>query len=475
VSRGRAHLGLLACLLALAACSSVRHRPAWELPPPPPIDAPVVQPGTLTRAELDNGLHVLILEDRRLPRVVLGLTLRRGEAMVSLEQAGLAPFTAELMERGAGERDALALARAVDEIGASLTVASDWDSMTIEVSGLSRDLDTLMEILADVALRPRLDPAEARKARDEALASLEQAKDDPATLASWYTSRALFPGHRYGIPLSGDPETVARLDAAAARSFYESVFLPNDAIFSASGDVDAEQMFERAGAVFGSWQPGEVPDAGPAPPAPTPAERRVWVVDRPDLVQARITLAHEGIARSDPDRIAAAIMNSVLGGSGFSSRLMDKVRADAGLTYGVYSGFSLRREPSLFFVGTFTRVPEVRTVVDLLLGELERMRREPPTERELAEAKTLAAGSFSLGLETSDAVMGGLVELDVYGLPEDSLDTYRARVRSLTEEDTARMARRLLHPDRIAIVLVGPADQIVPQVEGLGPVEVLTP
>jgi len=105
VSRGRAHLGLLACLLALAACSSVRHRPAWELPPPPPIDAPVVQPGTLTRAELDNGLHVLILEDRRLPRVVLGLTLRRGEAMVSLEQAGLAPFTAELMEgRGSATR-----------------------------------------------------------------------------------------------------------------------------------------------------------------------------------------------------------------------------------------------------------------------------------------------------------------------------------------------------------------------------------
>jgi zinc protease len=151
------------------------------------------------------------------------------------------------------------------------------------------------------------------------------------------------------------------------------------------------------------------------------------------------------------------------------------VRADAGLTYGVYSGFSLRREPSLFFISTFTRVLEVRTVVDLLLAELERMRAEPPSESELAQAKTLAVGNFSLGLETSDAVMAGLVNLDVYDLPEDSLDTYRARVRAVSLEDVARMASELLHPDRVAIVLVGPAEKLVPQVEDLAPVEVVTP
>ena len=469
------YLGLLLCLAPLSGCSGFGYRPAWELPPPPPVDAPVVQAGALTRAELDNGMRVLILEDHRLPRVVLGLTVRRGGAIVPIDQAGLAPFTAELMERGAGDRDALALAQAVDAMGASLTVASDWDSVSVRVSGLSRDLDALLEIFADVVLRPRFDPGEAAKARAETLAGLERAKDDPATLASWYTARALFPEHRYGTPISGNPESVAGLDAEAARSFHESVFLPNDAIFSVSGDVEAEAMFERAGGLFGSWQPGEVPAAGPPPPMPTPTARRIWVVDRPDLVQARITLAHEGIARTDPDRIAAAIMNSVLGGSGFSSRLMASVRADAGLTYGVYSGFSLRREPSLFFVGTFTRVPEVRTVVDLLLGEIATMRSNPPTEKELAEAKTLAAGSFSLGLETSDAVVAGLVDLDVYGLPEDSLDTYRTRVRSLTRDDVARMATELLHPERMAIVLVGPAEEIVPQIEDLGPVEVLTP
>lgn len=461
--------------LACGACLGPGFEPAWELPPPTASESPVVKEGSLTRSELDNGLRLLILEDRRLPRVALGITLRRGAAMEAPGEAGLVAFTAELMKRGAGDRDALALAEAVDEIGASLVVSSGWDSISVIVAGLSRDLDLLTDLLVDVVLRPRFDPGEAEKARAETLAGLERAKDDPATLARWYTARALFEGHRYGIPVVGAPETVARLDADAARRLHERVFLPNAAIFSASGDVDAEALIERVGRAFGSWQPGDVPDAGPPPPERTPEERRVWIVDRPDLVQARVVIAHEGIARTDDDRVPANLMNSVLGGSGFSSRLMASVRADAGLTYGVYSGFSLRREPSLFLVGTFTRVPEARTVVDLLISELERMRSDPPTDAELTAARTLAVGNFSLGLETSRAVMSGLVDLDVYGLPEDSLDTYRSRVRDVGTEDTARMAQRLLHPERTAIVLVGPAQALRPQVEDLGPINIFTP
>lgn len=168
-------------------------------------------------------------------------------------------------------------------------------------------------------------------------------------------------------------------------------------------------------------------------------------------------------------------MNAVIGGSGFSSRLMTTLRSEAGLTYGVYSGFAMRRSPGPFLVSTFTEVGSVRRALDLLLGELERGRTEPPTESELSWARTLAVGRFSMGLETSDAVIAGLVDLDVYGLPRDSLDTYRTRVRAITDEEVARSARWHLHPDRAAIVLVGPAESLVPQVEDLGPVEVVTP
>jgi zinc protease len=472
----RGKRGLPAALLALAlGCAPFLDRPAWERPPPPVRDAPVVQPGALERAALPNGLHVLVLEDHRIPRVVLGLALRRGEAMLAPERAGLAVFTGDLMERGAGTRDAVALAQAVDAIGASFYVWTGWDEMSVFVSGLSRDLDRLMEILADVVLRPRFERREATRLRSEQIASLQKAKDDPGTLANWFTQRTLYPEHRFGVPLGGTPETLERFDERAAREFHARVFVPNDAVLFASGDLEADDVLNRARGAFGAWRPEPVPDAGPAPPERAPEARRIVVVDRPDLVQARITIAHEGIARTDPDRIAVALMNSVIGGSGFSSRLTQTVRADAGLTYGIRSGFALRREPGPFTVTTFTRVPETRRVVDLVLAELGRARSQPPSEKELRDARALAIGTFSLGLETSDAVMTSLVDLDVYGLPPDSLDTYRARVRATDAEQVARMAREHLHPERAAIVLVGPAELLVPQFEDLGPVTVRTP
>ena len=145
------------------------------------------------------------------------------------------------------------------------------------------------------------------------------------------------------------------------------------------------------------------------------------------------------------------------------------------LTYSVGSGFGLRRHPGPFVVSTFTRVAEVRRVLDLTLEELEQMRQDPPSQDELAAARALLVGNFSLGLETSAAVMGALVNLEVYRLPQDSLDTYRGRIRATTSEDTARMASQLLHPDRAVIVLVGPAETLRPQLEQLGPVEVVEP
>jgi zinc protease len=463
---------LLLSLLIAGACAAP---PVWEQPAPAVIDAPVLAPGALHRAELENGLRILVLEDHRLPRMALSLTVRRGESSLAPAQAGLASFTAELMKRGAGSRDALALASAVDEIGATLGVSASWDSMGVGVAGLSRDEDTLFAILADVVRKPRFDPREATRARSERIAQLESAKDDPGTLVGWYAASGLYPGHRYGVPAEGTPESVARFDAKLARDLHRRFFVPNDAVLAVVGDVETQDVVERARRIFGAWPRGPVAPPGEPPAAQVPPARRVLIVDRPELVQARILIAHEGIARSDPDRVAAGLLNSVLGGSGFSSRLMARVRSEAGLTYSVGSGFSLRREPGPFVVSTFTRVPEVRRVVDLLLSEIERARSQPPAEAELAPARTLAVGEFSLGLETSEAVMGSLVEFEVYGLPEDGLDTYRGRVRAVSEEQIAGLAQRLLHPDRTLILLVGPAAALTPQVEGLGPVEVVTP
>jgi zinc protease len=201
----------------------------------------------------------------------------------------------------------------------------------------------------------------------------------------------------------------------------------------------------------------------------------VVVVDRPDLVQAQIAIGHDGMARSDPARIPALLLNDILGGGGFTSRLMARVRAEAGLTYGVYSAFAMRRAPGPFLIGTFTRVAEVRRTIDLVLAEVERTAREPLAPEELSSAQRLMAGGFALGLETAADVTEALVDLDVQGLPPDSLDTYRDRVLGTTLDDVQGAAGERLHPSRAAIVAVGPAATLAPALEGLGPVEVRQP
>ena len=166
-------------------------------------------------------------------------------------------------------------------------------------------------------------------------------------------------------------------------------------------------------------------------------------------------------------------MNDTLGGSGFSSRLMMRVRADEGLTYGVGSGYSLRSVPGPFSVSTFTRKDQVRRVVDLLLEEMTGIRSDRPvTAEELAKFVSFNVGRFGLSLETSQSVLSSLVDLEVHGLPDDSLDTYRGRLRGVDLEAVHRATREHLHPDRAAIIVLGPADEIVPQLEGLGEVEV---
>jgi zinc protease len=476
VSRAHAPLGVL-LVLALACAGSWPGlpfgKPIWEQPPPPPRDEKVVQDGLLHREELPNGVRVLLLEDHRMPAFSLGVVVTRGAGVETPDQAGLAAYTTELMERGAGARTALELAGVVDALGASLEAVAGWDSMTVQVSGLSEDLAVLEGVLADAVLRPRFDADEAERVRAEHLAALRQAADDPTTLLGWAFARTLYDGHRYGLPEDGTPETVQRFGPKDARAFHRRLFVPGAAIVFASGDFEPAPLLERIRATYGAWQGPPPADVGPPPLEPP--RRRVVIVDRPDLGQAQIGVGHGGIARTDERRLPVQLLNSALGGGGFTSRLMSRIRAEAGLTYGVSSQFVQRHRAGPFAVFTFTRVPKTGEVVTLILDELERVRREPPSGEEVARVQSQRAGQFALALETSAEVAAALVELDVYGLPRDTLDTYRGRVRAVTVDEIAAVARELVDPARASIVAVGPAEQLRPQLEPFGPVEVEKP
>jgi len=471
--RRSALVALSALALMASGCANLPFglgtTPAWEQPPPPPAEGPIVQGDALHRTSLANGLTILILEDHGLPRVSLGLELRRGSGSVDPAKAGVAAIATEVMQRGAGERDSLALAKIVEDVGASLSVSASWDTTGISLSGLSADRALLLEILADVSLRPRFDSDEFDRAVAEHQAGLVGAQDDPATLIRWHALRAFYEGHRYGLPQGGTAETVAALSVEDAKAYWADRFVPRNAIFWAVGDVDADAIAQEVEALFGGLADGSViPNTEPTPEK-TPLARRIIVVDKPELGQARIIIGHEGIERTEPLRIPIDLMNDALGGSGFSSRLMKRVRSDEGLTYGVGSGYSLRSVAGPFSVSTFTRVEKVREVVDLLLEEMNGIRSDRPVSAdELTKFISYNVGRFGLSLETSASVLGSLVDLDVNGLPNDSLDTYRSRLRAVTLEDVRAVAQSHLHPDRAAIILLGPASEIVPQMDGLG-------
>ena len=446
---------------------------AWELPPVAAVERPIVDASRLHRETLANGLQVIVLEDRRLPEFTAGFVALRGAAIEGTSETGLAAFTASLMERGAGERDALALAAAVDDLGADLAVKADWDTLRVSLSGLSRDFEPLLGVLIDVVMRPRLGEADAVKVVAEQRAALAQAQDDPARLALQHLMRTLYGAHRFATPLGGTDAVVSGFDAGSAHAFHSRVVTPASGILWVAGDVDARAFLARAKRAFGGWRGA---DPVPLPEAPPiPEKRRVVLVDRPALRQAQIAIGHEGIARTDPRRLEAQLLNTAFGAGGFSSRLMNRIRAQEGLTYGVYAQLSQYRVPGPFVISTFTRIPEVGRLLASAFDEMERVRTDPPAGIELERARSLRTGSYPLALETTEAVMAALLDLEVYGLPRDTLDTYRPRMRGISADQVAQTALSLVHPERATIVVVGPAKVLLEPLSSYGAVEVVAP
>ncbi len=461
---------------ASTAAPAAAAPPAWEAAPPAIAVGPVVPSERVHRVHLESGLELFLLEDHSLPRLEIGWLARRGIGSESRAEAGITALLAEVMERGAGKRGALALAQAVERLGADLSVGASWDSVTVELTGLSEDREALFSILRDVVRAPRLEAKEVKRAREQQLAALDSDKDDPRALVSRQLAEVLYPAHRYGIDPSGSPETVTPLRRRHLQQWHARLFDPAHSIAYAVGDIDLETFQKSAEQLF-----GDVPVAAsplpetPPPPAVTPAERQIVVIDRPDLVQAQIALGQEGMARTDPDRVAVSMMNSVLGGGGFLSRLMSRVRAKEGLTYGIYSGFSTRSQPGPFTIRTFTKAEQTAEILTSVLEEVAAIRgARPPDAEELDGAKRLSAGRFALGLETSSAIASSLLDLEVHELPPDSLDTFRSRVREVDLAQVSAQAARL-HPDRMAIVVAGPAELVAPQLEAFGTPVIVQP
>jgi len=401
---------------------------------------------------LANGIRLVVSEQHAVPMVIVDVAIDAGSRLDPPGKEGLANLTADLLTEGTFRRSAREVSDAVDFLGASLSSTGGVDYSSARLTVLRHDLETGLDLLADVLLRPSFPPGEVERRRDAILAAMKAEEDDPGAVARKLFLRTLFAGEPYGHPVEGWPESVRKLRRSDVQEFYRRWYVPSRAIVTVVGDVDAGEARAAVERYFGGWK-GESPAPPPYPTVPKRAATTV-VADRP-LSQANIVLGHRGVARSNPDFYALSVMNYILGGGGFSSRLLNSIRTEAGLAYSVESFFTANKDPGSFQVVLQTKNVSAREAIVRARAEVERIRNEPVSEKELAEARQYLTGSFPLRLDTNAEIAAFLSQVEIYGLGEDYAERYAERIRAVTREDVQRVAQKYLHPDQLVLVVVG--------------------
>lgn len=412
----------------------------------------------ITRATLPNGLRVLVAENRNAPLVSLRALVRSGADHDTHKNAGLASIVADMLDEGAGERDAIRLSEDVGVLGGSLGTGADWDASYISLDVLSRNAQPTVSIFGDVTARATLPEDGLERVRAERLNDILQQRNEPAAIAGKRFSSLLYGTGAYGNSVSGNAESVSRITLADVRKFYQQHYIPNHSSVVVSGDVDAAGAIELVTSALGSWERGE------EPPRPTVTPRaiehsRIYVIDRPQAVQSEIRVGHIGVARSCEDYFAISVMNAIFGGV-FNSRINLNLRERHGYTYGARSQFAFRRQAGPFVVAAPVRNEVTRESVAEMVAELRRIRTGDLDDRELDDTKSYLMGVFPATVQTASDIASRLVDMELYGLPEDYFDRYRENIAAVTKDEITRVAQKYLDPDRLLIVIVGSAKQI---------------
>ena len=422
---------------------------------PLPINIPAAEVNTLS-----CGLRVVSVEDDRQPLINIRLLFETGDIHDPKGGIGVASAMTSLLNEGTENFSSRQLAEEVDRLGASLSAATASDHSIVKASALSMFSEEILDLLAELVLRPVFPENELDLYKQNTIEGLKYQRSQPDFLADEQVARIVFGDHPYSIN-SPSPEDVRKLERGQIADFHRRNFVPNNATLVAVGDMGTNELLQRLEEIFSSWEPGD-PGQFEFPSPPAREARTLTIVDRPGSSQANIVLSNLAIERNNPDYFPVLVMNQVLG-AGASSRLFMNLREEKGYTYGAYSRLYAKR-----FAGSFEATAEVRTAVtgDSLrefFYEIERVRTEPVPRAELEDAKNFLAGVFPIRIETQGGLVSQIVSKVLYRLPDDYLDTYRENIRRVTADEVLRAAEMYIHPESIAIVIVGDAIEVLKQ------------
>lgn len=434
-------------LLALAACV---------------LGLPLAGPATalpqIQTWETPNGARVLFVEAPDLPMLDLRLVFDAGSAR-DAGHPGLAAMTANMLSQGAGDWDADAVAERMESVGASLQASALRDMAFVSIRSLTREpaLETALETLTKVVAEPRFAGPDLERVRQNTLTALHQDEQEPATVAQKALYRAIFGDHPYAGEPNGTPEGVSALTRDDLAAFHRQYYGARNAVVALVGAVDRAQAEAIATRVTAGLPGGAAGgERAPAPPpVPGLAAASTERIDFPSS-QTHVLVGQPGMRRGDPDYFPLYVGNHILGGGGLVSLLMDEVREKRGLSYNVYSYFLPMRVDGPFVMGLQTRNDQTDKAREVLLQTLRRFIETGPSEKELAAAQKNITGGFPLRIAGNAKVVEYLAMIGFYGLPLDFLDRFTERVAAVTAPQIRDAFARRIHPDRLAVVSVGP-------------------
>ena len=435
-----------------------------ETPPIPSFKMPPVH-----ETRLQNGLSVVLVEDARFPLVSIRLSFQAGSKFDPQGLPGLAGMVAGLLTQGTATRSFRDLGEELTSIGAALNGYTSPDILTLGGSVLAENTPKLLELVADVAFNANFPENEVALRKQNAKQTLLAQRSQPAFLANEKFDALVFGSHPYSY-VSATMESLDRMDRNSTVQFRDTHLVPNNAVLLLVGQFPPrEETLKLISDHFAAWKEKPLPHA---PPKKFPdAKRQLVLIDRPGSVQADIHIGRLAATRTDPDYYALVVANAILGG-GTSSRLFLDVREKQGLAYDAHSELDRRKDAGVVTAVTQVRNEEAGRGLEAVLDNLSQMAKTPVTTAELADVKNYISGGFLISLETQAALADQIDLVETMDLPDDYLEKFTARVRSVEPGEIQAAAQKYLDPAKATIVVVGDAAQIAKSLEKFGPVHV---
>jgi zinc protease len=407
---------------------------------------------TVERVTSPNGIEAWLVQDHANPIIALTIGFKGGAALDPPGKTGLAEMVGGLLDEGAGDLDSQAFHGKLENLAISFGYSANEDNFQGHLKTITANRDTAFDLLRLSLTQPRFDADAVDRVRGQILAILTGELQNPNVIAQRAFAHAMYPDHPYGLPVDGTPESIKAITVDDLKAWVAAHLGRDKLTISVVGDISPADLGPLLDRTFGALPekaaPGDVADVVPQ------ANGKVEVVHR-SIPQSVVLFGEQGLKRDDPDWYVAYVMNYVLGGGGFSSRLMTEVRVKRGLAYGVATYLVPRDHSAMLEGSVATRNDRVRDSLQVIKDEWRRMADGGVTAKELADAKTYLNGSFPLQLESTEAIAGLLQVVQTEKLGIDYLDRRKALIDKVTAADVKRVARRLLDADHLSFVVLG--------------------